>query len=111
MSFVAGKFLRVTGLSFFDHLLGAGFGVLRWALLAMALVVGAMAFSRGEQPPGAIVDSRLAPYVVDVARVFAAVAPYDLKEGFHKTYEQVKAAWSKALDKSIHGLPNGEKET
>ena len=108
--FVAGKFVRVTGLSFFDHVLGAGFGALRWALLAIAVVVGAMAFSRGEQPPGAIVESRLAPYVVDMARAVAAVAPYDLREGFHKTYEQVKAAWNNALDKSIHGLPDGGKK-
>ena len=32
---VVGKFLRVTGLSFFDHLLGAAFGAARGVLLAV----------------------------------------------------------------------------
>src|SRR5215510_11959723 len=58
ISFVVGKFLTVTGLSFFDHLLGAGFGLLRWAVLSIAIVMSAMAFSRGEKAPDAIVESR-----------------------------------------------------
>ena len=33
-SAIVGKFLKVTGLSFFDHLLGAAFGVVRGALVA-----------------------------------------------------------------------------
>jgi membrane protein required for colicin V production len=110
IGFVVHRFLKVTGLSFFDHILGAGFGILRWGVLAIAIVMGAMAFSRGAEPPRAIVESRLAPYVVDVARLVAAMAPYDLKEGFHKTYEQVKAAWGGAIDKGIRSLPIGGKK-
>jgi membrane protein required for colicin V production len=110
VSFVVGRFLKVTGLSFFDHLLGAGFGLLRGMIFAIAIVMGAMAFSRGDKPPDAIVNSRLAPYVVDAARGFAAMAPHDLKEGFHKTYSQVKSAWSAALEKGIRQLPDGGKD-
>jgi membrane protein required for colicin V production len=110
VGFIIGKFLRVTGLSFFDHLLGAGFGALRWALLAIAVVMGAMAFSRGEQPPKAIVESRIAPYVVEIARGVAAVAPHDLKAAFHKTYDQVKSAWASAVDKGLRSLPDGGKK-
>lgn len=110
VSFMAGRFLKVTGLSFFDHLLGAGFGALRWGLLAIAVVMGAMAFSRGEEPPRAIVESRMAPYVVGMAHAVASVAPHDLKESFHKTYEQVKAVWGNAIDKGIRSLPNGGKK-
>src|SRR5881296_1810687 len=61
--FVAGRFLRVTGLSMFDHLLGAFFGLVRGALIAVALVMGLMAFSATDRPPAAIVNSRVAPYV------------------------------------------------
>src|SRR5882724_7103631 len=110
VGFVVHRFLKVTGLSFFDHVLGAGFGVLRWGVLAIAIVMGAMAFSRGAEPPRAIVESRLAPYVVDMARLVAAMAPHELKEGFHKTYEQVKAAWGGAIDKGIRSLPVGGKK-
>jgi membrane protein required for colicin V production len=110
VSFVVVRFLKVTGLSFFDHVLGAGFGALRGALIAIGLVMGVMAFSRGERPPDAIVESRMAPYVVEVARAVTSVAPHDLKEGFHRTYEQVKSAWSDAVNKGIRSLPKEGKK-
>jgi hypothetical protein len=66
-----------------------------------------MAFSQGDKPPASVVNSRLAPYVVDAARVFAAMAPHELKEGFRKTYAQVKSAWGNALEKGIRSVPNG----
>jgi len=95
--YVAGRFLRVTGLSIFDHALGAGFGFVRGTLIAVALVMGIMAFSTTERPPEAVVRSRVAPYVAGAARVFAAMAPHELKEGFRRTYGQVKSAWERAL--------------
>ena len=107
VSFVVGRFLKVTGLSIVDHLLGAAFGVLRGLVFAIAIIMGVMAFSRGEKPPETVVNSRLAPYVVDAARMFAAMAPHELKEGFRRTYAQVKTAWSDALEKGIRKLPNG----
>jgi len=110
LSCVMGRFLRVTGLSIIDHLLGAGFGLLRGVVYAIAIIMGVMAFSRGNNAPEAIVNSRIAPYVVDASRFTAAMAPHDLKEGFRKTYEQVKSAWSDALNKGMRRLPNGEKK-
>jgi membrane protein required for colicin V production len=103
------RFLKFTGLSFFDHVLGAGIGLVRGALIAIAIVTGTMAFSRTDHPPRAIVDSRLAPYVAGAAHVFASMAPHDLKEGFRKTYGQAKEAWSQ-IEKGIHSSPNGEKK-
>ncbi len=110
VSYIVGRFLKVTGLSFFDHALGAGFGALRWGLIAIAVMTGAMAFSRSDNPPRAIVESRMAPYVVGMAHAVASVAPHDLKESFYKTYEQVKAVWGNAIDKGIRSLPNGGKK-
>ncbi len=109
VNFVIGKFLKVTGLSIFDHVLGAGFGLLRGVLVAVALILGIMAFAPGEQAPASVVRSRLAPYVVDAARVAAAMAPKELKDGFHKTYAEVKNAWGKAWQKGIQGVPGTEK--
>jgi len=103
ISYVIGRFLKVTGLRFIDHALGAGFGVLRGVLIGVALLTGVMAFSTdAEHPPQAVVESRLAPYVVEVSRVIVAMAPYELKEGFRKSYAQVKEAWEKALQKGMH---------
>jgi membrane protein required for colicin V production len=110
VSFGAGKFLKMTGLSIADHALGAGFGVLRATVVSIALIMGIMAFSQGDKAPVAVVDSRLAPYVVDAARLFAAMAPHDLKQGFWKSYEQVKEAWGNTLEKGLRSVPNGEKK-
>jgi membrane protein required for colicin V production len=104
VSLAVRKVLKVTGLSFFDRILGCGFGFLRGGLIAVALVMGLMAFSSAGQPPSSVVGSRLAPYAVDGARLVASVAPHDLREGFHKTYDQVKSAWAVALE---HGIHNG----
>jgi membrane protein required for colicin V production len=109
VSYAAGKMLKFTGLSIFDHLLGAGFGVVRGVLIATALVMAIMAFSPGTEPPPSVVRSRLAPYVVDAARVFAAMAPRELKDGFRRTYAQVQETWSGAVKKGMGKLGNSEK--
>jgi len=110
VSYIVGRFLKVTGLSIVDHLLGAGFGALRGLVYSIAIIMGAMAFSHADRAPSAIVESRLAPYVVDASRLIAAMAPHELKEGFRKTYEQVKSAWGDALGKGMRHLPDGEKK-
>jgi membrane protein required for colicin V production len=106
---LAGKMLKVSGLSLMDRVLGAGFGLVRGGLIAVALVMAMMAFTPGVQPPASVVNSRVAPYVVDAARVCAAIAPHELKEGFRKTYSQVQESWSDAMKKGIHGTRDGRK--
>ena len=103
VSYAIGKFLKVTGLSIFDHLLGAVFGALRGLLISVALIMAIMAFSQGDNPPLSVVHSRTAPYMVDAARGLAALAPHELKEGFRKTYGLVKSAWGKTLERGIRG--------
>ena len=105
-----GRFLSVTGLSIFDHLLGAVFGLVRGVLIGVALVMGLMAFSLASGPPRSVVQSRVAPYVVDAARVVAAMAPHEVREGFRKTYAEVKSAWGKTLEDGIRKLPIPEKK-
>jgi membrane protein required for colicin V production len=106
---IVGRFLKVTGLSFVDHALGAAFGLVRGILVAVALIMGMMAFSPGERPPDAVVESRLAPYVASASRVVVAVAPHELKEGFRKTYGELRTIWDKELEKGIRTGPNTEK--
>jgi len=110
VSAIVGKFLRVTGLSIVDHLLGALVGLLRGILVAVALIMGVMAFSQNGTPPRAIEESRLAPYVSQAARVFVAMAPRELKEGFHKTYAQAKAAWDSAVKNGTHPAAEPERK-
>jgi len=96
VSAMVGKFLKVTGLSIFDHILGAGFGLARGVLIGIALILGIMAFSPTGKPPS-VVESRTAPYVIDAARLIASMAPHELREGFRKSYAHVKSAWEKTL--------------
>lgn len=107
---ILGKFLRVTGLSFFDHIFGAGFGFLRGLLVCVALIMGVMAFSKSGAPPQAVVDSRIAPYVSKAANVFAALAPQELKDGFHKTYEQAHEVWTRNVRNGIHTARDSERK-
>jgi membrane protein required for colicin V production len=110
VSWTVGKFLRVTGLSIVDHLLGAVFGLLRGTLVAVALIMGVMAFSKDGTPPRAIVESRIAPYVSQAAHVFAAMAPHELREGFRQSYQQAKADWARTLKNGTHTAPEAERK-
>jgi membrane protein required for colicin V production len=109
VSKIVGKFLKVTGLSFFDHLLGAAFGIVRGVLIAAAVVMAMLAFAPGDQPPQAVVNSRLAPYAATTARIFVAMAPRELKDGFHKTYAEVLEAWKHTLENGGHKAPGTDK--
>ena len=93
-SLIVGKILRISGFSFIDHLLGLVFGLVRGLLIGVALITGIMAFSPGEQPPSEVVRSRLAPYILGGARLVAAMAPHELKEGFRKSYARVQSEWA-----------------
>ncbi len=106
---VLGKLMKAAGLSFVDRLLGAGFGLVRGLLISIALVLALLAFEPGKSPSSAVVHSRVAPYVIGAARVCAAIAPRELKDGFHKSYEQVKTIWGNALKKGIRELPDAGK--
>ena len=110
LGFVIHKFLKVTGLSFFDRVLGAGFGVVRGTLIAVALILGIMAFSAEGKPPESVVHSRMAPYAVGAARVFAAMAPHEMREGFRRSYGQVKSTWEKTIEKQLRKNPDGREE-
>jgi membrane protein required for colicin V production len=99
------RLMKVAGLSFVDRLLGAAFGVLRGLLISIALVLAMLAFTPGNSPPAAVVNSKVAPYVIDAARVFAAVAPHELKDAFHKSYGRVKTIWGDALREGTRDLP------
>jgi membrane protein required for colicin V production len=102
--------MKAAGLSIFDRLLGAGFGFVRAVLVVMAVMMAVMAFSPGRKAPRAVVESRLAPYVMDAARVCTSMAPYELREGFRTSYQEVKSVWNGALKKDVPA-PRKHKDT
>jgi len=87
----AGKLLAKTGLRWFDRLLGASFGLVR-GILACAIVVLVLAvFPLGPQP---LNESRLAPYVMQGARVIVSVAPQEMRSRFRAGFERVRQVWN-----------------
>ncbi len=97
LGWIVSRFLRTVGLSFFDRLLGAAFGLIRGFLIAVALLTAYIAFApHGEKDsaPSAVVHSQIAPWVLEASHVFVAIAPMELKQGFSKGYADIRSAVS-----------------
>jgi membrane protein required for colicin V production len=90
---ILARFFKWVGLSWFDRLLGGAFGVVRGFVVAAAMAAVLLAFAPSP-PPRSVVDSRLLPYVVDVAGVMAAMTPHDIRDGFHDAKEKAQKAWA-----------------
>jgi membrane protein required for colicin V production len=101
------KLLKLIHLSWLNRLLGGVFGLLRGALISALIILAMMAFT-SKPPPRSVVESRLAPYVIETARVIAALAPHELKEGFRQSYEKVIEIWDKTMIKGPRKPPSQE---
>ncbi|HVV47990.1 MAG TPA: CvpA family protein [Bryobacteraceae bacterium] len=98
IGWIVHRFLRTIGLSFFDRLLGAAFGLVRGILIAVALLTAFTAFGPrfdSQTVPDAMLHSRIAPWVLDASHVLVALAPMELKSSFAKQYGQVKSLLAK----------------
>ncbi len=93
-----GMLFKWAGLSWLDRLLGGVFGLLRGLVLGVALVLALLAFSP-KPPPQSVVHSRLAPSLIDTARVCAHLAPREVREAALDSYEKVKQAWDSLVEK------------
>lgn len=95
-SAILSRFMSTVGLSWFDRLLGAVFGLGRGALVAMAVITALVAFAPAVAPdaiPASVAQSRIAPHVVTAADFLIAIAPRELKDSFHNRYQQLKSFW------------------
>lgn len=91
---------KAVGLSWLDRLLGAGFGLVRGVVISVALITAIVTFAPGKDaksPPQAVVESRIAPYIIDAAHAATMAAPKELRDEFARRYGQVKRIWEDAL--------------
>jgi membrane protein required for colicin V production len=95
------------GLSWLDRLLGFGFGFVRGMLVCTVIVLALLAFTP-TPPPRSVVESRIAPYVIEAASACSRIAPRELTEGFNASYEKVKKIWSDAMQRGAEALPRQE---
>ncbi len=99
VSAILRRFMRTVGLSWFDRLLGAVFGVVRGTLLAMAVITALVAFAPAvakDSVPKSVAESRIAPYIVRGADFVIAIAPRELKDSFHTHYAELKSYWEQS---------------
>jgi membrane protein required for colicin V production len=98
VAWIVSRFIRTIGLSFFDRLLGAGFGMLRGILITIALLTAYISFgphAENDSAPAAVIHSRIAPYILEASRYFVAIAPMDLKLKFRRQYSDIRSALTK----------------
>ena len=92
------RFVRTVGLSWFDRLLGALFGLARGVLIGIAVITALVAFApaaAANSVPAAVAHSRISPYIVEASSFLVALAPREMKDGFQHHYEQLKSFWQK----------------
>ena len=93
LSAVVGRVLRTVGLSPVDRVLGAGYGLLRGALISFGVVTVLIAFlplQKDGRLPEAVLQSRMAPYLIELSHVVEPLAPKGLKQSFEDRYRQLK---------------------
>src|SRR5262245_26494429 len=111
VSWLVGAMIKAVKLSWLDRLLGAGFGVARGVIVCVAVITADVAFAPGvdaKTPPQAVVQSKVAPYIIDAAHAMTLAAPKELRDGFARRYNQVKRIWEDALK---HGIPRRAPES
>ncbi|MBZ5631867.1 MAG: CvpA family protein [Acidobacteriia bacterium] len=93
------KLFKWTGLSWLDRMFGAGFGLVRGGLAAVAFVSVLMAFTP-RPVPAWMTDSALLPYAIDLSNVIASLAPKALKDPVRETVREIRQAWDDQVRKS-----------
>lgn len=99
VSGILATIFKWVGLSWLDRILGAAFGVIRAAIIAVALVLVGTAFPQSGFPD-AVAHSRYAPYVMDASKTLVAIAPDELKDAFYRNYEEVKKVWGDMMQRN-----------
>lgn len=90
------KILGWVGLRWFDRLLGAAFGAVRGLLLAVALILGIVAFEPIQGSEQVVAESKLAPWALLAAQAGVHLAPQYFHKSFSEGFERVREAWIEA---------------
>lgn len=107
------KLLKWSGLSWLDRFMGAMFGLVRGALIAVAFIAVLLAFTP-KPTPNWMVNSAVLPYAIDASNMLAALAPNAVKEAFRESMREIRKIWDEQLREARRKLeskkPEPEKE-
>lgn len=90
------KLLKWSGLSWLDRFMGAMFGLVRGALIAVAFIAVLLAFTP-KPTPNWMVNSAVLPYAIDASNMLAALAPNAVKEAFRESMREIRQIWDEQL--------------
>ena len=104
VEWLAAKFLRSAHLSWLDRILGAGFGLVRGALVATMLVLLFLTFAP-KPLPGYVAQSACIPQFTAAAHVLATAAPYEVRDGFRRACHDFDTVLPEHMKKRLAQLP------
>lgn len=79
--------MKEVGLRWFDRLLGGTFGLVRGVLVVMVVVLALASFAPGS---ALLARSRMAPYLLVLARGAVWVAPSQVRQGFRSSMDALR---------------------
>jgi membrane protein required for colicin V production len=97
------KFFKWTGLSWLDRLLGGAFGLVRGAVIAVAIIAVLLAFTP-KPMPNWMVQSQVLPYAMEASSAISALAPNAIKNAFRDSMYELRRLWDEQLRKSREEL-------
>ena len=97
------KLFKWTGLSWLDRLLGGAFGLVRGALIAVAIIAVLLAFTP-KPMPNWMVKSQLLPYAMEASDAVSRLAPNAIKTAFRESMYELRRLWDEQLQKSREEL-------
>src|SRR5580704_4591140 len=100
VSLLIGMLIKAVGLSWLNRLGGGAFGVARGVVIGVAVIMAIVAFAPGsdaQDPPQVVVQSRVAPYILDTAHVLTLAAPRELRDEFARRYDEIRRLWENAM--------------
>lgn len=78
------------GLGWLDRSLGVGFGVIRGVLISAVLLLGLVAFQPLADTSRIVATSRIAPWIMNVARTAVSLSPRELREAFTRGLSRIE---------------------
>jgi len=99
-----GKWCKLTGSSWVDHLLGGGFGVANGVLCCVLSVLALLAFAP-KPVRQQVMSSTTAPYAVGAALTIAEMAPESLKSRVEEGYLEVESHLPPPFRRVLKRLP------
>ncbi len=100
---VTSKLFKWTGLSWLDRLLGAAFGLVRGALIAVVMIAVLLAFTP-KPMPNWMVRSEVLPYAMEASDIIASLAPNAIKTAFRESMLELRRLWNEQLIESREKL-------